>query len=153
MPDMMATTTIMSAQPTPPAAADEKFQQLYPKPLMLLRLPVHIIKRIIASKRYSVTLTRRELNELPEELRDATCAMRELIARGKVAFPLCVSTSSVKMSLSWRPRPTDIIIATAPKTGTTWIEHGMHLLRTGGDASYADIDEVVPLCVVGLILV
>ncbi len=41
-------------------------------------------------------------------------------------------------------RPTDILITTAPKAGTTWMQQILHQLRTGGDDSFHTIDDVVP---------
>lgn len=42
------------------------------------------------------------------------------------------------------PRPTDVLITTAPKAGTTWMQQILHQLRTQGDASFDSIFEVVP---------
>lgn len=42
------------------------------------------------------------------------------------------------------PRKTDILITTAPKAGTTWMQQILHQLRTGGDDSFKSIDDVVP---------
>ena len=44
---------------------------------------------------------------------------------------------------SFVPRPTDVIIATAPKCGTTWMQQITHQLRSGGDMTFQDIDDVV----------
>jgi hypothetical protein len=44
----------------------------------------------------------------------------------------------------FRPRPTDVLITTAPKCGTTWMQQILHQLRTGGDPSFASLYEVVP---------
>lgn len=41
-------------------------------------------------------------------------------------------------------RPTDVLITTAPKAGTTWMQQILHQLRTGGDADFRQIDHVVP---------
>jgi hypothetical protein len=41
-------------------------------------------------------------------------------------------------------RPTDVLITTAPKAGTTWMQQILHQLRSGGDATFSSIDEVVP---------
>lgn len=41
-------------------------------------------------------------------------------------------------------RPTDVLITTAPKAGTTWMQQILHQLRSGGDTEFTDIDEVVP---------
>ena len=42
------------------------------------------------------------------------------------------------------PRPTDVIVATPLKCGTTWMQQIMHQLRSGGDMTFQDIDDVVP---------
>lgn len=41
-------------------------------------------------------------------------------------------------------RPTDVLITTAPKAGTTWMQQILHQLRTQGDASFGSIFDVVP---------
>jgi hypothetical protein len=41
-------------------------------------------------------------------------------------------------------RATDVLITTAPKAGTTWMQQILHQLRSGGDAEFASIDAVVP---------
>src|SRR4051812_39630584 len=45
---------------------------------------------------------------------------------------------------SWRPRPTDVVIAPYGKCGTTWLQQIFHTLRTGGDTDFDDISRVVP---------
>jgi Sulfotransferase domain len=44
----------------------------------------------------------------------------------------------------FRPRPTDIIIDTYAKAGTTWMQQIVHGLRSRGDMNFAEITEVVP---------
>lgn len=44
----------------------------------------------------------------------------------------------------FQARPTDVLITTAPKAGTTWMQQILHQLRTGGDPDFEDIDHVVP---------
>ena len=44
----------------------------------------------------------------------------------------------------FQPRPTDVLITTAPKCGTTWMQQILHQLRSGGDASFGSLFEVVP---------
>lgn len=44
----------------------------------------------------------------------------------------------------FRARPTDVLITTAPKAGTTWMQQILHQLRTGGDDAFANIFDVVP---------
>jgi hypothetical protein len=41
-------------------------------------------------------------------------------------------------------RPTDVLITTAPKAGTTWMQQILHQLRSGGDTTFSSIDDVVP---------
>lgn len=41
-------------------------------------------------------------------------------------------------------RPSDVLITTAPKAGTTWMQQILHQLRSGGDPDFRDIDDVVP---------
>ncbi|MBK1649024.1 sulfotransferase domain-containing protein [Rhabdochromatium marinum] len=44
----------------------------------------------------------------------------------------------------FQARPSDVLITTAPKAGTTWMQQILHQLRTGGDDTFEDIDTVVP---------
>lgn len=50
----------------------------------------------------------------------------------------------VRRGLDFRPRPTDVLIATYPKAGTTLMQQIVHGLRTGGDIDFDEITEVVP---------
>ncbi|CAB4024148.1 sulfotransferase domain-containing [Paramuricea clavata] len=47
-------------------------------------------------------------------------------------------------ALSYVPRSSDVIVATPAKCGTTWMQQIMHQLRSGGNMTFTDIDEVVP---------
>lgn len=44
----------------------------------------------------------------------------------------------------FRPRPSDVLITTAPKAGTTWMQQILHQLRSGGDESFRSIFDEVP---------
>lgn len=45
---------------------------------------------------------------------------------------------------NFTPRLTDILITTAPKAGTTWMQQILHQLRSGGDDRFQSIYDVVP---------
>ncbi|MDH5300079.1 MAG: sulfotransferase domain-containing protein [Gammaproteobacteria bacterium] len=45
---------------------------------------------------------------------------------------------------NFQPRATDVLITTGPKAGTTWMQQILHQLRTGGDDTFSNIDDVVP---------
>ncbi len=50
----------------------------------------------------------------------------------------------VRRGLAFRPDPSDVLIATYPKAGTTLTQQIVHGLRTGGDMDFDEITEVVP---------
>jgi len=65
---------------------------------------------------------------------------------GKTEFRHHSSSSlkSFEMEKKFKPRPTDIVISTPPKTGTTLMQQMCHQIRSGGDMSFEDIYYVVP---------
>ena len=63
------------------------------------------------------------------------------IERRMAAF---ATPEGVRRGLAFKPRPTDILIATWPKAGTTLMQQIVHGLRTGGDMDFDEITEVVP---------
>ena len=94
---------------------------------------------------WKLLLTKGELEELPPQMRLATRDMRNKIGRCNVAYPLPVGGHSVTESKKWRPRPTDVIILTFHKTGTTWMQQITHQLRTEGRGTdFKEITEVMP---------
>ena len=53
--------------------------------------------------------------------------------------------------LRYRPRPTDVVVATFPKNGTTWVLHICHQLRMrGAEPDFADQEDVLSLLPLGL---
>lgn len=48
------------------------------------------------------------------------------------------------MLAHFQVRPTDVLITTAPKAGTTWMQQILYQLQRGGDPDFEDIDQVVP---------
>ncbi|XP_046841736.1 sulfotransferase ssu-1-like [Xenia sp. Carnegie-2017] len=57
--------------------------------------------------------------------------------------PAFVTKESYQHAGSFLPQPTDIFVNCPPKCGTTWMSQIVHQLRSGGDMSFNDIDEVV----------
>jgi hypothetical protein len=56
-----------------------------------------------------------------------------------------MSKESVRRAVEdFRVRPSDIIVATFPKTGTTLVTWICHQLRTGGDIDFETLYEVIP---------
>ncbi|MCU1465486.1 MAG: hypothetical protein JWM72_1414 [Actinomycetia bacterium] len=55
-----------------------------------------------------------------------------------------VSEASFVAGLGFIARPSDVIIASYAKCGTTWLQQMVHSLRTGGDLDFDDISRVVP---------
>lgn len=51
---------------------------------------------------------------------------------------------SCKVAHSFVPRPTDVIITSPPKAGTTFMQQMTHQIRTGGDMNFTDIYDVSP---------
>lgn len=47
--------------------------------------------------------------------------------------------------LSFVPRPTDVVLAAAMKTGSTWVSHICNGLRSKGDMSFDDVANVMPV--------
>ena len=54
------------------------------------------------------------------------------------------TNESNQKALYFFPRSTDVFAVTPGKSGTTWLQQIMHQLRSGGDMTFADIDDVMP---------
>lgn len=55
-----------------------------------------------------------------------------------------VSEACIENALSFKPRPTDVIISPFAKSGTTWLQQIVHGLRTRGSMDFDEITSVVP---------
>jgi len=78
-------------------------------------------------------------------------------SRGKSKFPIfdvlreheypwtetMASPESLKRSMEFQHKPSDVFVLTVPKTGTTWLMQICHILR-GGDMNFEDIYQVTP---------
>lgn len=53
-------------------------------------------------------------------------------------------THDPRLLANFKPRHDDVLITTAPKAGTTWMQNILHQLRSGGDPDFENIDSVVP---------
>jgi len=75
---------------------------------------------------------------VPERRRATTLAeLQEKMER-------LISEEGFAAGLGFVPRPSDVIIASYAKCGTTWLQQMVHSLRTGGDLDFDDISRVVP---------
>ncbi|XP_046862598.1 sulfotransferase ssu-1-like [Xenia sp. Carnegie-2017] len=57
--------------------------------------------------------------------------------------PAYLTKESFEHAASFVPKPSDFFVCCPPKCGTTWVSQIVHQLRSGGDMSFNDIDEVV----------
>lgn len=50
-----------------------------------------------------------------------------------------------EVATAWVPRPSDVMITTFPKTGTTWLQQVCHQLRNGGNGmDFMEVTQVMP---------
>lgn len=54
------------------------------------------------------------------------------------------SDEALRRGLAIKVRPTDVFISTYPKSGTTWLQHVAHGVRSGGALDFEEICLVVP---------
>ncbi len=60
----------------------------------------------------------------------------------RAAFPLVAE--SAETAKGYQAQPADLFISPFPKSGTTWLQHIVHGLKTCGDMTFDDISRVVP---------
>src|SRR3954451_2680654 len=66
------------------------------------------------------------------------------LAELQVKMDRLVSKAGFAAGLGFVTRPSDVIIASYAKCGTTWLQQMVHSLRMGGDLDFDDISRVVP---------
>eukprot|EP00210_Caulerpa_lentillifera_P006596 g6301.t1 len=54
------------------------------------------------------------------------------------------SEESKKLACAHEPKSPDVFVVGVNKTGTTWVQHIMHGLRSNGNIDFNDIDAIVP---------
>lgn len=54
------------------------------------------------------------------------------------------SEAAMEAVRNFSVRPEDVFVATYSKSGTTWMQHVVHQLRTGGDTGFGEVSGVVP---------
>jgi len=74
---------------------------------------------------------------------DASVAWSGWRTKGYTCLPH-VSGESKRRGEVAQLRPTDVVVITFPKTGTTWLQQVCEQLRTGGDMSFTEIEERQP---------
>ena len=57
---------------------------------------------------------------------------------------LFFTEQGVAKGLQFQPRADDVLIATYPKCGTTWMQQIVHGLRTTGSMEFSEITQVTP---------
>ena len=62
-----------------------------------------------------------------------------------ILLPVGIKASNVReLRQSMRTRPDDVFIVTYPKSGTTWVQQIVKLIRNNGIENGGDIDAVLP---------
>jgi hypothetical protein len=75
---------------------------------------------------------------------ETTVSSTEAMAKMKQALCKLETEEGRTAGLSLKPKPTDVILATPPKCGTTLLCAIAHALRSGGDMSFEEINIVIP---------
>ena len=80
---------------------------------------------------------------MPFESTASSCAAMDALKRRLSGFE---SEDGRRRGLAFRPRPSDVLVTTTPKAGTTLMQQLCHQLRAGGDESFGEISDegVVP---------
>lgn len=60
--------------------------------------------------------------------------------------------ANLHYALTFQPKPTDVIIASYRKSGTTWLQQILHGLRTRGSMAFDEITEVIPFLEIALLM-
>src|SRR5690349_628856 len=55
-----------------------------------------------------------------------------------------ITDAGFQKGLTFKPRPSDILISPYSKSGTTWLQHIAHGLRTRGNLDFEEITAVTP---------
>eukprot|EP00210_Caulerpa_lentillifera_P006176 g5901.t1 len=76
-----------------------------------------------------------------EPLEEPPKEVRKLSDNFKVLLP----PEAERYVSAYKPKDTDVIVVGDSKTGTTWTQHIMHGLRSGGDMQFEEMSEIVPI--------
>ena len=69
-----------------------------------------------------------------------SASMRQMLE----TLRLCYPKRPFQIGLDFKPTATDVIISTATKSGTTWVQQICHGLRSKGDMDFEEISLVIP---------
>ncbi len=75
---------------------------------------------------------------------DSTLKRPRTMDELKAAMKNLYTEESLKRGLSIAVRPSDVFITPYAKSGTTWLQHVAHGLRSGGSMDFREICDVVP---------
>ena len=75
-----------------------------------------------------------------EQSNDVPAGIRRLREKRRMFFP----SESWRKGLDFKPTATDVILSTATKSGTTWVQQICHGLRSKGNMDFEEISLVIP---------